>query len=116
MTSAAFDAFDALTHFTDAYRDGQLPTRAAYDLRGIDRRLAWLREDTGATAGAMRAAEVARMLDRARTEGGTQALTPAIRELILTRARIEPLAELADTLILARWLSARTAADLGERA
>ena len=109
-------AFAALTGFTDAYRDGQLPTRAAYDMRGIDRRLAWLRKDRGATAGGMRAAEVARMLDRARTEGGTRILTPPIRELILARARSESLGELADTLILARWLSARTAADLGERA
>ena len=100
-------SFAALAGFTDAYRDGQLPTRAAYDLRAIDRRLAWLRKDTGSTAGGMRAAEVARMLDRARTEGGTKVLSKAVRELILERARGEPLGELADTLILARWLSAR---------
>ncbi len=108
-------AFAALEAFTDAYRDGRLPSRAAYDLRAIDRRLAWLRQDEGETARGMRKAEVARMLDRARAEGGTKALAEAQRDLILERARNQPLADLADTLILARWLSARTAADLGER-
>ena len=109
-------AFEALTSFTGAYRDGQLPTRAAYDLRAIDLRLAWLRKDTGTTAGRMRGAEVARLLDRARTEGGTKVLSKEIRDLILERARSEPLGALANTLIMARWLSARCAADLGERA
>jgi CRISPR-associated protein Cmr2 len=105
---------DALLAFTAAYRDRQLPSRVAYDLRASDRRLAWLREDD-TQAGGMRAAEVARILDRTRAEGGTAPLDATTRTLILQRAAAESLATLADTLILARWLSARTAADLGER-
>ncbi|BCU08375.1 type III-B CRISPR-associated protein Cas10/Cmr2 [Allochromatium tepidum] len=110
-----------LEAFTTAYRDGRLPSRVAYDLRAIDRRLAWMRQDDSEIARGMRKAEVARMLDRAREEGGTDELSPALRELILTRAGgptstpSPSLAKLADTLILARWLSARTVADLGVR-
>lgn len=113
------DAFGALHGFVDAYRDGRLPSRVAYDLRAIDRRLAWLRQPGAgiddAMATGMRAAEVARTLDRARTEGGGECLSEGVRTLVLQRVEREPLAELADTLILARWLSARVAADLGER-
>lgn len=101
--------------FTAAYRNDQLPSRVAYDLRAIDRRLAWMRDDDSPQARGMREAEVARMLDRARTEGGDTGLAAPQRERILTAARRQPLAELADTLILARWLSARTVADLGVR-
>jgi CRISPR-associated protein Cmr2 len=64
----------------------------------------------------MRAAEVARMLDRARVEGGIRELRPEVRRLVQNRATQVSLAQLADSLILARWLSARVAADLGERA
>ena len=99
--------------FTAAYRDGRLSSRVAYDLRAIDRRLAWMRDDDSPQARGMREAEVARMLDRARTEGGDKGLETPQRERILTAARRQPLAQLADTLILARWLSARTVADLG---
>lgn len=109
------EALAELEAFTDAYRDGQLSSRVAYDLRAIDRRLAWMREDDTAVAHGMREAEVARMLDRAQARGGTEALETTQRRAILTAARRQSLATLADTLILARWLSARTVADLGVR-
>lgn len=108
-------AFDALTRFTAAYREGELPTRVAYDLRDIDRRLAWLRADDGETARGMRKAEVERTLDRARRNGGSRAIPAELRALIRERADNQPLAELADALIIARWLAARTAADVGEQ-
>ena len=109
------EALSDLEAFTAAYRDGQLPSRVAYDLRAIDRRLAWMRDDTSAQACGMREAEVARMLDRAQARGGTEALETTQRRAILKAARRQSLAKLADTLILARWLSARTVADLGVR-
>lgn len=109
------EALAELEAFTNAYRDGQLSSRVAYDLRAIDRRLAWMREDDSAVAHGMREAEVARMLDRAQARGGTEALETTQRRAILTAARRQSLATLADTLILARWLSARTVADLGVR-
>ena len=63
----------------------------------------------------MRMAEVERMLDRARRDGGGKAIFPELRDLIRDRADGQPLDELADTLIIARWLSARTANEVGER-
>lgn len=113
-------AFAALDRFTDAYRRGELPTRAAYDLRGIGRRLARLPDSDDETARGMRNAEVDRLLDRARRGGGSEAISRELRTLIRVRAGIadtadgQPLEELADTLIIARWLSARTAGDVGE--
>ncbi|MCY3843814.1 MAG: type III-B CRISPR-associated protein Cas10/Cmr2 [Acidobacteria bacterium] len=113
-------AFDALNRFIGAYRRGELPTRAAYDLRDIGRRLAWLRDSAEETARGMRTAEVQRLLDRARRDGGSEAISPALQILIRDRALSgdaadgRPLDALADTLIIARWLSARTAGDVGE--
>ena len=108
-------AFDALARMTDAYRAGLLPTRAAYDLRSVDLRLVWLRGDDGPRACGMRSAEVRRMLDRARIRGGSHRIPAALQDLIVKRAQVQPLKELADALIVARWLSARTAGELGER-
>ena len=108
------DTFNALTKFTEAYRAGLLPTRVAYDLRGIDQRFAWLREDNSATAHGMRSAEIDRMLERARIEGGSKSIPNELKALIQARAKEQSLKVLADTLIIARWLSARTAGDLGE--
>ena len=108
-------AIEALDRFTDAYDKSALPTRAAYDLRNIDRRLAWLRDDDSDTARRMRTAEVERLLDRARSDGGSRAIPEELRALVRRRAKCSSLAAVADALIIARWLSARTAGDLGVR-
>ncbi|NKC16092.1 MAG: type III-B CRISPR-associated protein Cas10/Cmr2 [Gammaproteobacteria bacterium] len=108
-------AFDALRQFIEAYRQRQLPARAAYDMRAIDRRLAWLRSDCSDPANSMRAAEVHRMLERARRPGGEKRIPHGLQELLRACAGKQPLYRLADTLIIARWLAARTAADVGER-
>ena len=126
-------AFEALRRFVSAYRTGELSTRVAYDLRGIHRRLDRLADDHGETARGMRAAEVERLLDRARRHGGDRPVPDDLRRLVRERAgnrprtdppdRVEkrdettgrgPLEELADSLLIARWLAARTANDLGE--
>ena len=108
-------SFEALDQFTTAFREGLLPTRVAYDLRAIDRNLAWIRDDHGETAGGMRAADVGRLLDRARREGGSRSIPEEMRSLLRESAERQPLNWLADTLIIARWLAARTDRDLGER-
>ena len=112
-------ALEVLGCFTDAYRDGEMPSRVAYDLRAIDLRLRGQRrlgaESDAHLDAAMRRAEVARTLDRARAEGGSEPLGKDLQALILEESGKQPLAELADALILARWLSARDAADLGDR-
>ena len=109
-------AFDALARMTDAFRRDLLPTRAAYDLRGIDLRLDRLRGDDSARTRGMRSAEVRRMLDRARIQGGSRRIPGDLQSLIMERAQAQSLQKVADTLIVARWLSARTSGDLGERA
>ena len=109
------EAFRALEQMTAAFRNGELPARAAYDLRDIDLRLAWLRKEDGSAAQDMRKAEVGRMLNRARTKGGSGRVPKELQELVAQRAQIQSLRDLADTLIIARWLSARTASDIGER-
>jgi CRISPR-associated protein Cmr2 len=63
----------------------------------------------------MRAAEVRRVLDRARVEGGGKPVSDALQGQILDRARTLPLARLADTLVIARWLAARAGGDLEGR-
>ncbi len=96
-----------LAAYTTAYAQGELPSRVAYDLRDIDLRLRWLAEEPGATATGMRRAEVVRMLERARTRGDAP-LAPQQQATLLRRAGETPLGNLADTLIIARWLGART--------
>ena len=106
-------AFYVLTGLTDAFRNDLLPSRAAYGLRAIHRSLAKMNDD-GTTDG-MRSAEVDRLLDRARSENGSGNIPSDLRRLIQDCAASQPLSALADTLIIARWLSARSAVDLGER-
>ena len=79
------------------------------------RRFAWLQDDTDRARG-MRSAEVRRMLDRARIKGGVKRIPADLQGLITERAWAPSLKELTDTLIIARWLSARSAGDVGERA
>ena len=109
------EAFKALAQMIAAFQNGHLPTRAAYDLRDIDLRLAWLREDDSSLAQEMRKAEVRRMLDRARIQGGSGRVPKDLQELITKQAQAQSLKDLADMMIIARWLSARTASDIGER-
>jgi CRISPR-associated protein Cmr2 len=115
------DAFAALDRFRRAYRDGELPSRVAYDLREIGRRLAWLDDHVkqgrtdAETAAGMRRSEVKRVLERARREGGARDIEKDLQALILTRTDTQTLDDLANTLIVARWLSARTATEVGDR-
>ncbi len=107
-------ALNDLRSAIGAFRDGKLPSRIAYDLRGIDRRLWWLRGDSSECANGMRNADICLLLDRARTGVGEK-IAAEQRELIERRVHGQPLAQVADLLIVARWLSARVAAELGER-
>lgn len=122
-----------LLAYKAAFRSGELPSRVAYDLRAIAQRLDWLggwskpdgkhpgEEDARReTADGMRAAEVRRMLERARTDAGkpvpeqhrTRVIEHASRPSLVTS--VDRLLVLADTLLIARWLAARSAADVGD--
>lgn len=116
-----------LKQLRQAYERGELPSRVAYDLRDIAKRLKWLDEwtksqdaqpaDRTQTALGMRRAEVRRMLERARIKGGETKVLPELQKRLLDHVGTEPdsLDRLADKLIIARWLAARTAADVGDR-
>lgn len=107
---------EALQQFVDAYRNGECSTRVAYELREIADRLAWAMQngDGAAPLPGIHAAELSRTLDRARKPGDKGSLSQAFRQALVARATTVGLAALADELILARWLSARTQQDLGE--
>lgn len=100
-----------LDYFTQAYVQKTIPTRVAYDLRDIDLRLSWLRGKDDPTSKGMIQAEVERMLERARTRSGER-LEADVKKRILDRIQSRPLARLADSLIIARWLAARTLKDV----
>lgn len=94
----------------------KLPSRLAYDARQVHRRTAFALTGDSPERG-IPAAEFARLLDRARREDGGR-LDPEI--VARLEGRLEALyrddldlATLADELIVARWLAARTAGDLG---
>jgi CRISPR-associated protein Cmr2 len=106
-------ALDVLAQLRDGFANDRLPSRVAYDLGAIDRRLSWLR-DADAAAPGMRGAEVIRMLDRARADGGSTPIPDALQQLLRAEAEAQGLGPLANTLIIARWLAARSAADVGE--
>ena len=104
---------EELERFTADYRARRLPSRVAYDLRAIHQRMqrgnpAVRPEDAG-----MRRAEVARMLDRARLQGGgNERIDPEVQRYLEQRAEQISLDKLANTLIIARWLGARSRAEL----
>lgn len=102
----------ALQFFSEAYRANECPSRLGYELREIALRLAWARED-GSVLPGIHIAELGRTLERARQRGGEGLLSSAFCEQIRKRAGEVGLSALADELIITRWLSARTKADLG---
>lgn len=116
------DGIETLQGFISAYRDDKLaevenplypcPSRLGYDLRAIAMRLAWAKEAEMTLPG-IHAAELARTLDRAHQRGGEGTLSAEMKKLVSQRAERVGLAQLADELILTRWLSARTQTDIG---
>lgn len=90
-----------------------LPSRMAYDTRAVHQRTEFaLHGDAPQLGIAM--AEFARLLMRARTDQGG-ALDSDLKERLQASAERHGLEQLADQLLVARWLSARNARDLGER-
>lgn len=97
---------------TVAYRENQCPSRLGYDLRAIALRLDWVETQNEILPG-IHAAELARTLDRARERGGDSELSKELKQRLEKRAAEIGLKQLADELIIARWLSARTKSDIG---
>jgi CRISPR-associated protein Cmr2 len=117
------DAFDRLAQWTQAYANGQLPGRVAFDTQhfGDHYQRQGIRFEVARSA-------YLRSLQRANERGGVQGISTALiqtltdtlehlcAELANPNDGYPALARLGNELVLARWLSAQTQNDLGERA
>ncbi|RVT47824.1 type III-B CRISPR-associated protein Cas10/Cmr2 [Rheinheimera sediminis] len=106
-------SLDFLQKMTEAYQSNQCPSRLAYELRAIGLRLSWAKAEEPQPLPGIHAAELSRTLARKRQSGGEGELSSATKALLAAQAEKVGLLDLADSLIIARWLSARTAQDLG---
>jgi CRISPR-associated protein Cmr2 len=114
-------ALEDFAFWQKAYRYEQgkrdLPSRLAYDARQVHQRTAFALAGDKPQPG-IPAAEFARLLDRARGEDGKRLGEEIVARLEGRLAALYQnhfnLATLADELIVARWLAARTAGDLGD--
>lgn len=117
----AWDDQERLADFAywqSVYRKSELPMGIAHDVEDIARRTAFAYKDKPE----IQFSELLRQMKRWRTPSG-QPVDKAICARLETAARREVakdpgkgLANLAEQLIIARWLSARTATDVGESA
>ncbi|WP_300331288.1 type III-B CRISPR-associated protein Cas10/Cmr2 [Accumulibacter sp.] len=108
----------ALDHWQAAYAAHRLPGRLAFDTRAIGLHCRAIGAGAGVAEG-----EFLRLLARARQGGGGERIDDATRNWLAERqAALAPLAgaddpgalhRLGDELILARWLAARSAAEIG---
>lgn len=89
-----------------------IPSRVAYDIRAIYLRTQNFAPNDEKLLKKIRSAELKRMLEQARTPTGNQ-ICPKIIEQLIQRGEQIGLDKLADELIVARWLAAKTQKDLG---
>lgn len=107
-------ALDAFAFWQACYQEDsrELPSRLAYDARQVHQRTAFALSGDKPEPG-IQHTEFARLLDRTRTESGAP-LDQKMKERLKSRNQQIGLATLADELIVARWLAARSARDIGE--
>lgn len=108
----ACSGVSALRRLSADYRQNACPSGLGYELRAISQRLAWAQTHDEILP-EIQAAELVRTLDNARQRGSDVELSGPLKQFLESRAAAVGLGQLADELILARWLSARTASDLG---
>ena len=103
---------DTFNLFVNFYKDKAIPSRVAYDIREIFLRTKNFAKDDEELLKNIRNAELTRMLKQARTATG-QKLTQNTIDGLCNRGKKVGLDTLADELIVARWLAAKTQKDLG---
>lgn len=96
------------------YREKFIPSRIAYDTREIHLRTAFAQQQKNEHANAIQKAEFDLMLSRARTNQGQKLEKEHVAKLNERHGQLKNLAELANELIVARWLSAKSQKDLGD--
>lgn len=104
---------DTFKLFVRFYKDKTIPSRVAYDIREIFLRTKKFSPDDEELLQNIRNAELTRMLKQARTNSG-QIITKDIVNTLKERAEEIGLDKLADELIVARWLAAKTQKELGK--
>lgn len=101
----------------DWYQNQALPKGVAYDIRAINLRTRHLGIDQDGDDEALRTdiqlAELTKLLKQVRTDKGKE-LDSTVVDALKARGRQIGLDKLADELIVARWLTAKTQKDLGE--
>ncbi len=107
------NAHNALDKWVSCYNDNELPSKVAYAIRDIDLRTKDISDDDEDLLKNIQTAEVKRMLKQSRTEKGKE-IDKELIEYLSDRANDIELEELANELIVARWLSAKTGQDLGK--
>lgn len=95
------------------YKDKAIPSRVAYDIRAIHLRTCDFATDDKALQKNIQSAELIRMLKQARTDKGEK-IDSDIIEQLKVRGEAVGLDRMADELIIARWLAAKTQRDLGK--
>lgn len=104
---------DTFKLFVNFYKDKAIPSRVAYDIRGIYLRTHQIAKDNLDLNTNIQLAELTRMLKQARTNDGQKIADDVIAQL-KERAKLIGLDKLADELIVARWLAAKTQKELGK--
>lgn len=104
---------DVFKLFTNFYINKNIPSRVAYDIRAIYLRTQNFAPNDGELLQKIQSAELDRMLKQARTSTGDKIHSDIIKQLI-ERSEQVGLNHLADELIVARWLAAKTQKDLGK--
>lgn len=100
------------TYWQRCYAKKTIPSRIAYDIRQIALRTQAISLDDKELQKGIRLAELTRLLKQARTNQGKELQKDDINKL-KKRAKIIGLEKLADELLVARWLAAKTQKDLG---
>lgn len=99
-------------YWQERYANKAIPSRIAYDIRQIALRTQAIALDNQVLQNSIRLTELMRLLKQARTNQGNK-LEKCDIERIKERAEVMGLERLADELLVARWLAARTQKDLG---
>lgn len=105
---------DTFGMFINFYLNNDIPSRVAYDIREIYLRTVHFAPDDKELRKKIRSAELRRMLKQARTPKGHKICLDIVEKLVERSEQVD-LNQLADELIVARWLAAKTQKDLGKQ-
>ncbi len=106
------NAHEIMACWVKCYNDKTIPSRVAYSIRDIALQTEIVSTDDESLQKNIRLAELNRMLKQARTNQGKELKKDDINKLT-ERAKKIGLKELANELLVARWLAAKTQQELG---